>query len=165
MKRGIELPGRLILSWFSAGSLISGGWLVAYALFHEKIAHYYLLYTIAILYMLGGFAGIFFSGALGMFGRPLEMKISAAFKDQLKGVLYAIPAAGIGFVVAGWIGLTYWAVYSMNIAALGFVTISWLVSGVIIALALEYGWFGLHNIISRIKSVKLGKIKIKITFE
>lgn len=163
MKRNLELPGRILLSWFTAGALTTGGALVAYGLFSERITHYYLLYTIAILYTIGGLIGIFFGGALGMFGRPLQMKINNAFKDQMTGLLYTLPIGGAAFVVAGWMGLTYWAVYSMNIVAIGFVTVSWLIFALVFALALEYGWFGLKNVSARIK--KLFGIRLRIEFD
>jgi hypothetical protein len=143
-------------------SLISGGWLVSYGPFNELITHYYLLYTIAGLFIFGGVLGILFGGALGMFGRPLAMNKLTALKDQLKGMLYTIPAAGIGFVIAGWMGLTFWAIYSINLIAIGLVSISWLISLIVISLAMRYGWFGINNVVKRISNINLKKIKIKI---
>lgn len=163
VSKGLLLPGRILLSWFSAGSLLTGGYLVAYGLFNELIAHYYLLYTIAGLYIFGGILGILSGGALGMFGRPISMKIKSALKDQLKGLLYAIPAAGVGFVISGWIGLTYWAVYSGSLVAIGFVTASWMISAVIIALAIEFGGQGIKNIFKRIQ--RLAAIRVRVEFK
>ena len=80
INKALDLPGRIIVSWFSAGALITGGYLVSYGLFVGAITHYCLLYTIAGLYIAGGLLGLFTGGALGMFGRPISMKIRAAFK-------------------------------------------------------------------------------------
>jgi len=163
LKRALELPGRILLTWFSTGALLTGGVLVTIGLYHESITHYYLLYTVAGLYIVGGLAGILSGGALGMFGRPLDMKLAAAFQDQLKGLLYIIMASGPLFVVAGWIGLTYWAIKTVNLMAIGFVTVSWLIGAVIFTFALEYGWFGLKNLSARLK--KAASFRIRISFD
>lgn len=163
LKRNLDLPGSILLSWFSAGGLLSGGALVTYGLFSESITHYYLLYTVAGLYIIGGCMGILFGGALGMFGRPLKMKALTALKDQASGLLYTIPLSGFLFVVAGWLGLTYWAIMTANILAITFVTIAWLVLALTVALAIRFGWFGLSNLSKRIR--KLFTIRLKIEFE
>lgn len=161
--RGIDLPGRLLLSWFTFGAMATGGALVAYGLFTERITHFMLFYTVVGLYVLGGIAGILAGGMLGMMGRPLQMRMKAALHDQFIGLLYTLPIGGMAFVFAGWMALTYWTVLTLNLVALGFVSVAWLIFAVVTALALEYGWFGLHNVSRRFK--KLLALRVRLEFK
>lgn len=155
MKRHLELPGRILMTWFVAGAVLTGGFLVAYGLFSERLAFYGLLYTVGGLYILGGVLGLVFGGAMGMFGRPEGMSPQEALEDQLLGSAYGLMLGAVGLVAAGWIGLTYWAAYSSNLFAILMVTLAWLVGAAVVALAAEYGWFGLRNIRRHVPVVRL----------
>lgn len=155
MKRHLELPGRILMTWFAAGAVLTGGFLVAYGLFTERVAFYGLLYMVGGLYILGGLLGLVFGGAVGMFGRPGDMSRKEALEDQLLGSVYGVLLASVGLVAAGWIGLTYWAAYSANPFTILMVTLAWLVGAWIVALAAEYGWFGLRNLRRHVPTIRI----------
>ncbi len=163
VNRELELPGKIILTWFVSGGIMTGGWFVLYGLFRQVVAHYMLFQFIGGLYLVGGFLGFLAGGALGMFGRPFGMDVFDAFKDQLKGSLYLLIFGAIGFVAAGWIVLTYWSAVTGSLLGLFFAGTGWLVGGLFLAFAVEYGWFGLKNLAGRV--VKIGKIHIHIHIE
>lgn len=155
MKRHLELPGRILMTWFAAGAVLSGGFLVAYGLFSERVAFYGLLYMVGGMYILGGVLGFVFGGAVGMFGRPEGMSPKEALEDQLLGSAYGLLLAAVGLVAAGWIGLTYWAAYSANLFTIVMVTLAWLVGAWIVALAAEFGWFGLRNLRHHVPTIRI----------
>lgn len=155
MKKHMELPGRILMTWFVAGAVLTGGFLVAYGLFSELMAFHGLLYTVGGLYIVGGILGFVFGGAVGMFGRPEGMTSREALSDQLVGSAYGLLLAAVGLVAAAWIGLTYWAAYSASLPAVVGVTFAWLVGAWIVALAAEYGWFGLRNIRRHVPVIRI----------
>jgi hypothetical protein len=162
LKRGLALPGQLIVSWFISGALLTGGYLVAYGTLTEKISYYGILYTVGGLYLLGGIFGFIAGGAVGMFGRPLEMRMKEAFSDQLHGILYIFGFGALGFVLAGWIGFTYLALHTMNPIHLAFVSTAWLVGASVISYAVQRGIQAVGNWGERIVNIKLKKIRIVV---
>jgi hypothetical protein len=163
MKKGLELPGEIFLSWFIAGSILTGGFLVAYGTISQAVSMYAILYAVAGLYFIGGLLGFIFGGALGMFGRPLVMKAKEALNDQVHAMLYMLPAAAIGFVVAGWIALTLYSFYTMSFWAIFFTSIAWLLGMAVVGWALNRGIDGAVNVGKRIK--RLTKIRVKVSIE
>lgn len=161
--RDIDLPGQVIVSWFTAGAILTGGVLVAYGTLNETFNYYYILYAVAGLYIVGGFLGFLFGGAMGMFGRPIAMTMKKAFKDQLMGTMYVLPAAAIGFVIAGWLSFTMWALYSLNWLALMFVAGAWFIAAIIVAIAINRGWLAAENVWNRAK--KLGSLRIRLEYD
>lgn len=161
--RDIDLPGQVIVSWFTAGAILTGGVLVAYGTLTEQMNYNFILYLVAGLYIFGGVLGFVFGGATGMFGRPLSMTMKKAFKDQLMGTMYVIPLAAIGFVVAGWLSFTMWALYSLNWLALMFVMGAWVIAAIVVAIAINRGWIAAGNVIERIK--RLGALRIRFEYD
>jgi hypothetical protein len=160
LRRGLFLPGQILVSWFISGALLTGGYLVAYGTLTERISYYGLLYTVAGLYLLGGLSGFIAGGAVGMFGRPLEMRMKEAFKDQLHAVLYIFGFGALGFVLAGWIGFTYLAIHTMDPVQLAFVSAAWLIGASVISYAVQRGMQAVANTGARVARVRLKKIRI-----
>jgi len=163
MNKRIELPGKILVTWFTSGAIITGGLFVLLGLFREVIAHYMLFNLIGGLYLTGGFFGFLAGGALGMFGRPLGMRVFEAFRDQLMGALYLLILGAVGFVASAWIVLTYWSTKTGDLLGLILAGGGWLIAGVFFALALEYGWLGIRNLAGRV--IKFGNIHIHIEFK
>jgi hypothetical protein len=162
MKRDILLPGKLLVTWFVSGAVLSGGALVSYGLFEESLNHFMLIETVGALYIIGGVLGFLFAGAVGMLGRPSGMGAREAFQDQLTGALYILPVSAVGFVATGWIALSYWSVYSVHYAGLLLATVSWLGLALVLALAVEYGWLGARNFAGRLG--RLRHLRMHISF-
>lgn len=160
MNKQISLPGKIIVTWFTSGAIITGGFFVLLGLFRQTIAHYMLLQFVGGLYLVGGLFGFLLGGALGMFGRPLGMNAFDALKDQLAGTLYTLILGAVGFVAAAWIVLTYWSTVTGDLIGLTAAGIGWLVGGVFIAFALEYGWLGFRNLAGRV--MRIGNIHIHV---
>jgi len=163
MVKSIDLPGKIILTWFISGAIFTGGVLITYGLFAGAVGYHMLLYAIAGLYMAGGVLGYISGGALGMFGRPLGMKVIEAFRDQLLGSLYIILGGAVGFVAAGWIGLTFWAVWSRSFLGIFGVTMAWLGAAVVTSMALQYGWMASINMFKRTART-VNRFRVRIEF-
>lgn len=89
--RSFGLPGAILLSFMVAGGVLAGGFLVAYGTLTERMSGRSLLYTADGLYLGGSLIGFILGGALGMFGRPIEIVARKAFQNRLIALLYAIP--------------------------------------------------------------------------
>jgi hypothetical protein len=159
----LRLPGQILLLWFSAAAIMSGGWLVAYGTWQELVSYYGILYTVGGLFILGGILGFLSGGMLGMFGRPIGMKVREAFGDQLEAMMWLIPIAAIGFVVAGWIAFTVWAISTFNWIAVTLVAGAWFLSIGVVSAAINRGWLGMQNVAKRVR--KLGGIRVRVEFD
>jgi hypothetical protein len=140
--RSFGLPGAVMLSWMIAGGVLAGGFLVAYGTLGERISGHGLLYTAGGLYLFGSLIGAILGGALGMFGRPLEVAAKKAFHDQLIALLYAMPALFLAFVLTGWIAMTVVAITLGEVLPLVGVSLAYLVGFVAVGVAVRFGWFG-----------------------
>lgn len=140
--KGLGLPGAVMLSWMIAGGVFAGGFLVAYGTMTERMSGRALLYTAGGLYLFGSFVGAVLGGALGMFGRPIEMAARKALRDQLTALLYALPALFIAFVLTGWIAMTVVAIYLGETLPLIGVSFAYLAGFATVGVALRFGWFG-----------------------
>lgn len=149
LPRGFGFPGAVMLSWMIAGGLLAGGFLVAYGTLTERVSGRALLHTAGGLYIIGAFIGGILGGALGMFGRPLEMAARRAFRDQLVALLYSLPALFIAFVVTGWIAMTVVAISLGEVLPLVGVSTAYLISFVAVGVALRFGRFGARTVRDR----------------
>ncbi len=140
--RGFGLPGAVLLSWMIAGGVLAGGFLVAYGTMAEHMSGHALLYTAGGLYLIGSLIGAILGGAVGMFGRPIEMAARRALRDQLLALLYALPALFLAFVLTGWIAMTIIAVSHGHTLPLIGVSAAYVLGIVVVGMALRFGWFG-----------------------
>jgi uncharacterized membrane protein len=131
-----------MLSWMIAGGVLAGGFLLAYETLTERVSGHALFYTAGGLYLVGSILGMVLGGALGMFGRPVEMAARRAFRDQLLALLYALPALFVAFVVTAWIAMTVVAVTRGEILPLVGVSGAYLVGFLAVGIAIKLGWFG-----------------------
>lgn len=142
LPRGFGLPGAVMLSWMIAGGVLAGGFLLAYETLTERVSGHALFYTAGGLYLVGSVLGMVLGGALGMFGRPVEMAARRAFRDQLLALLYALPALFVAFVVTAWIAMTVVAVTRGEVLPLVGVSVAYLVGFLAVGVAIKLGWFG-----------------------
>jgi hypothetical protein len=140
--RDLGLPGMILLTWVVAGGILAGGFLVGYAGVTERTSGHALFYTAGALYLIGAGAGLVLGGAIGMLGRPARMTVRNAFRDQMTGLLYALPAVVIAFMVAGWIAMTMLAIHLARIGPLIGVSLAYLVGFLLVVVAVRQGWFG-----------------------
>ena len=78
-----------------------------------------LLATSIGLFIVGAAAGLVISVLFGLAGREDGWSFDDAVRSAGKGILYAIPAAAIGAVLAGWIALLMVALYAGKALAIG----------------------------------------------
>jgi len=162
--RDLGLPGTILLTWVVAGGILAGGFLVAYAGVTERTSGHALFYTAGALYLVGAAAGLVLGGAVGMLGRPAQMSVRSAFRDQMIGLLYALPAVVIAFMVAGWIAMTMLAIHMARVGPLLGVSVAYLVGFALVVIAVRKGWFGTRAAWRRFTDA-LGKLRrVRITF-
>jgi hypothetical protein len=163
LKRGLQLPGQVFLSWYLAGAILLGGFLVAYGTIIERVSMHAVLATTLGLFLVGGSIGFVMGGALGMFGRPLDTTARNAWEDQLHALLYMLPGMFIGFIVSGWIALTIYAIYKMSVLAIMFTSAAWIGGAAIVGWAINKGLDALANLGARV--MRLGRIQIQIQYK
>ncbi len=162
--RDLGMPGTILLTWIVAGGILAGGFLVAYAGVTERTSGHALFYTAGALYLVGAGAGLVLGGAIGMLGRPAQMTMRGAFRDQMTGLLYALPAVVIAFMVAGWIAMTMLAIHLARIGPLLGVSVAYLIGFGIVAVAVRQGWFGTREAWRRFRDALQKLRRIRITF-
>lgn len=163
--RGFGLPGAVMLSWMIAGGILAGGFLLAYGTLTERLSGHALFFTAGGLYLVGSFLGGVLGGALGMFGRPLEMAARKAFQHQLIALLYALPALFVAFVVTAWISMTVVAVTLNEVMPLVGVSTAYLLGFVAVGVAVKFPWFGARRAWERFSS-QTGRLRqLRIVWE
>lgn len=163
VKRGIGLPGRVVVSFTVAGGVLAGGFLVAAMTLAGKLSGNALLLTSGALYLMGAVLGFGHGAALGFFGRGEVSRREVVGKLGM-AALYTIPLLAIGFIVAGWIAMTSVALYVGKVPALIGAGAGWLVGLVILLSAVAYGWTALRNAYVRWPQAQLGTVLVAATF-
>ena len=139
LARGIGLPGRVAVSWATAGGMLTGGFLVAAMTLAGRLSGSGLLMTSAGLFVIGALLGFAHGGVLGVLGRPDHLSLQDALKGVALAAVYAVPAAAVGWIVAGWTAMTVVALYMERTAALVAVGAAWLVGALLVAVAARQG--------------------------
>jgi hypothetical protein len=164
VERDTGLPGRVIVSWTLAGALVVGGFLVAAMTLAGRMSGSGLMLTSAALYAIGAGLGLAHGIALAYFGRPAGTDIHAVWARIGMGVLYAVPALLVGFLVAGWIAMTSLALYLGTVLPIAGAAAGWLVGIAILMIAAAQGWQALLQAYARWPEKKLGTLLVAAVF-
>lgn len=156
LPRGIGLPGRVAVTWATAGGLLVGGFLVAAMTLAGRLSGSGLLVTSAGLFVIGAALGFVHGGVLGWLGRPKEMSKRATAGALGRAALYALPAVTVGWIVAGWIAMTVVALYTGEVLPLVAAGGAWLVGIALVGWAGVEGWRAVRLAYARWPQARLG---------
>ncbi len=149
LRTGLELPGRLEISWAMGGGIVGGGPLVASVLMSGQASSSMLLTMTTLLFLIGGGLGLVHGALLGYLGRDTEMSSLEALESLVVGVFLAIPALVFAWLVAAWIAMTAPALSMGEAMVVGIVAAGWVVGAAICCWGAWQGWQALQNILDR----------------
>lgn len=162
--RGIGLAGRTAVLGAAAGGVALGGFAVAGMSLGGRISGSGLLLSATALFLVGAVLGFVHGGVLGFLGREPGTDPETALRALAKSTLYAIPAAAVSWVVAGWIALTVVARFTGEIAPMVGVGLGWLAGAAVVTWAASTGWRALQLAYSRWESARVGTFLVAATF-
>jgi hypothetical protein len=147
-----------------AGGILAGGMVVAWLTLTGQLSGFGLIRTSTGLFFFGVGFGFLHGAVLGWLGRPAGMGHPGARQSVGRGLLYAIPAMGLVWVLAGWISQTVVALYLDRTVAMAGVVVAWTAGAVICIWAVLHGWRALRNAYARWEDPALGTVLVAATF-
>lgn len=110
--REIGQTGRVVVGGTVSTGLLLGGYAVGAMALAGRMNGGALLVTSFGLFIVGALIGLVVSTAIGLIGRAEGQSLDDAIRSVGMGILYAIPAALIGSVLAGWMAMTVIGIYA-----------------------------------------------------
>ena len=120
--RETGLTGRLMIGGTVSTGLLLDGYTVGAMALAGRMNGSALLLTSLGLFIVGAVVGLIASFAFGIVGREPGRTVDDAVRNAGKGVLFAVPAALIGAVLAGWIALAVIGLYAGKTLAVSLVS-------------------------------------------
>jgi hypothetical protein len=161
---GIELPGRVAVSWAVGGGVVAGGFLVAAMALAGRLSGHALLVTSTGLFVVGATLGFVHGAVLGFLGRPVDMGVERALGRIGLAAIYTVPALLIGWLVAGWIAMTSVAVWTEKTLALVGVGAAWIAGAALVGFAAMQGWRAVRGAYARWPDRRLGTLLVAALF-
>lgn len=162
--RGIGLPGRVAVTWATAGGLLLGGFLVAGMTLSGRLSGSGLFFTSSGLFVIGVALGLLHGGVLGFLGRTGTMTVGEAGGALARSALYTIPAVAVAWLATVWIAMTVVALYMGRALPLFGVAVSWGVGLALLGSAGIYGWRALRNAFAEWPERRIGTATVGMTF-
>ena len=117
--REVGLTGKLVVGGTVSTGLLLGGYAVSVMALAGRMNGNALLLTSLGLFIVGAATGLMVSIAFGIVGREDGRTLEDAVRGAAKGILYAIPAALLGSILAGWIAMAVIGLYAGKTLAIG----------------------------------------------
>lgn len=150
--REIGLTGKLVIGGTVSTGLLLGGYTVGAMALAGRMNGNALLLTSLGLFIVGAVIGLILSVTVGIFGREDGRSFDEAIKSAAKGLLFAVPAALIGSILAGWIAMAVIGLYAgktLAVAGSGLAAVAGL--GIFATTAKVTGDCG-SNVITRVRA-------------
>jgi hypothetical protein len=150
--REIGLTGKLVIGGTVSTGLLLGGYTVGAMALAGRMNGNALLLTSLGLFIVGAVIGLILSVTVGIFGREDGRSFDEAIKSAAKGLLFAVPAALIGSILAGWIAMAVIGLYAgktLAVAGSGLAAVAGL--GIFATTAKVTGDCG-SNVIARVRA-------------
>lgn len=154
--RNLGLPGRAAVSSAMAGGVLTGGFLIATMTMAERLSGHAVLVTLIPLFLVGAIYGYLQGGVIGVLGRPEGMTAGQALRAVAKGSLYAVLGLAVTFIVAGWIALTFVALYTERTLAVTIAVAGWVAGIGILGWATREGTRALGTALGRARRALAG---------
>lgn len=110
--REVGQAGKLVVGGTISTGLLLGGYTVGAMALAGRINGGALLPTSLGLFIVGALVGLVASVAIGLIGREDGRTFDDAVRSIGKGLLFTVPAALIGAVLAGWIAMAMIGLYA-----------------------------------------------------
>lgn len=150
--REIGLTGKLVIGGTVSTGLLLGGYIVGAMALAGRMNGSALLLTSLGLFFVGAVVGLVASAVVGIAGREQGRTFDDAVKNAAKGFLFAVPAALIGAVLAGWIALAVIGLYAGKTLAVGGSAVAAVVGLGVFGLTLEATGACCANAFRRVKA-------------
>lgn len=150
--RNIGLPGRAAVSSAMAGGVLGGGFLLAVLTMLERTSGHAILVTLVPLFVVGAVYGFLQGGVVGYLGRPEGMGSREALAAIGRAFLYSVIGLAVAFVVAGWIAMTFVALYTGRVPALAIAAAGWIAGAGMVGWASREGTRALAGVVTRART-------------
>ncbi|MDX1673712.1 MAG: hypothetical protein R3314_02825 [Longimicrobiales bacterium] len=150
--REAGLTGRLVVGGTVSTGLLLGGYTVGAMALAGRMNGNALLVTSFGLFLVGAAIGLVVALLIGLPGREHGWSLRDAVRSAGTGVLYAIPAALIGSVLAGWIAMAVIGVYAGKTVAVALSVAAAVVGLGILAATFRTTWTCGVNVARRVRA-------------
>lgn len=117
MTRTLGQAGRIVVGGTVSTGLLLGGYAVGALALVGRINGGALLPTSLGLFLVGGLVGLVVSVGVGLVGRDEGTTLDDAIRSVGTGLLFAVPAALVGSVLAGWMAMAMVGLYAGKVLA------------------------------------------------
>lgn len=103
LRREVETPGRIVVSWTLSGGILFGmlGTLLTLT---RQLPGYNFFITLSGMFLFGSLVGLLHGMVLGIFSKERGTSFAESIKQAAIGLLYSLLAVPVGFLVTLWIG-------------------------------------------------------------
>jgi len=136
-RRELGRPGRTAVAGAAAGGTLAGGFAVAALTLAGQLGDGSIFLTASGLFAAGAVLGFIHGGILGYLGREEDRPVAGAIQDLGRGLLYAVPALSVSWIVAVWIGMTTMGVATGETVVMVLVGASWLAGAAVLGVAAQ----------------------------
>jgi hypothetical protein len=136
-RRELGRPGRAAVAGAAGGGVLAGGFAVAALTLAGELGDGSIFLTASGLFAAGAVLGFIHGGILGYLGREEDRSVAGAIQDLGRGILYAVPALAVAWIVAVWIALTTMGVATGETVVLVLVGASWLAGAAVLGVATQ----------------------------
>ena len=150
--REIGLTGKLVIGGTVSTGLLLGGYTVGAMALAGRMNGNALMVTSLGLFIVGAVVGLVASAAFGILGREHGRTFHDAIRSAAKGLLFAVPAALIGSIFAGWIAMTVIGLYAGKTLAVAFSAAAAVAGLGVFALTIEATRECGGNVVRRVKA-------------
>ncbi len=152
-RRALGTTGRLVVGGTVSTGLLLGGFMVTWLALAGRMNGGALLPTSIGLFIVGAGAGLLVSIVAGLIGREVGWSLGEAGRDAARGILYALPAALLGALVAAWMGMVVIGRYLDNVLPVAGSAIAALVAAGIMLASLRVTLEAGGNAFRRVRQV------------
>lgn len=158
----LGLTGSLVVIWSMAGGIMLGGLYPAFLTATGRMSASGAMPVLTVLFSMGAVMGLLHGIFIAYLGRRSRDR-KAAVARLLRGVLTAVPAVALAWVVTLWMGLAGAAADVGLLTLLG-ALVGWIVGTAICCWAFRLGWEALRNLLRHWQDARIGGSLLVGTF-
>ncbi len=161
---GPGLPGRLVLASGMAGGIVLGGFLVALPAMINPLVVTAGADVTQFMFLAGTLLGLLHGSVLGVLGRSADMSRRRAAAAAIAGLIWAIPAVLVSFMITLWISISRWAIAVHQPFLIGGAALGWVAGAVVCGWCAREAWRAVSNAVQRWPERRWGAVLGITTF-